>query len=92
MVVIKNPSLFLAEKSKMVGCFKNLIPICFQVLQHFEQTLQNLIDSFLDQVRFLFLQGRQIDIRYFKSLSAIGESMESAAYEKQAKTKSGQVE
>ncbi len=61
----------------------------FQVLKNFEETLKNLIDNFLDQVRALFLQGRQIDIRFFKSLSSIGECMESAAYEKQAKTKSG---
>ena len=59
------------------------------MLKHFEETLKNLIDNFLDQVRALFLQGRQIDIRFFKSLSSIGESMESAAYEKQAKIKPG---
>jgi len=49
--------------------------------------LQDLIDNFLDKVRSLFQQGRYINIRYFKSLSAIGESMESAAFENQVKNK-----
>ena len=40
-----------------------------------------MIDSFLSEVRALFQHGRNIDIRYFKSLSEIGEKMETFNYE-----------
>ena len=53
----------------------------FQVLRLFETSLYGLIDSFLSEVRALFQHGRNIDIRYFKSLSEIGEKMETFNYE-----------
>ena len=52
-----------------------------QVLALFETSLYGLIDSFLSEVRSLFQHGRNIDIRYFKSLSEIGEKMETFNYE-----------
>lgn len=52
-----------------------------QVLSLFEKCLYGLIDAFLGQVRSLFQNGRNIDIRYFKSLSEIGERMERENYE-----------
>ena len=52
-----------------------------QVLNLFEQSLYGLIDSFLSEVRSLFQHGRNIDIRYFKSISEIGEKMERDNYE-----------
>jgi hypothetical protein len=38
--------------------------LVLQVLQHFEQTLASLINTFLDQVRSLFLYGRQVRPRF----------------------------
>lgn len=40
-----------------------------------------MIDAFLSEVRALFQHGRNIDIRYFKSLTEIGEKMEVENYE-----------
>ena len=53
----------------------------FQVLELFERSLYKLIDTFLSEVRSLFQHGRNIDIRFFKSLSEIGEKMELCNYE-----------
>ena len=47
----------------------------------FEKSLYNLIESFLSEVRALFQYGRNIDIRYFKRLTEIGERLESKNYE-----------
>lgn len=55
-----------------------------QVLAFFEKCLYGLIDSFLSEVRSLFQYGRNIDIRYFKNLTEIGEKMEKANYESTA--------
>ena len=52
-----------------------------QVLALFEKSLYNLIESFLSEVRALFQYGRNIDIRYFKRLTEIGERLESNNYE-----------
>lgn len=52
-----------------------------QVLAFFEKCLYGLIDGFLSEVRSLFQYGRNIDIRYFKNLTEIGEKMEKANYE-----------
>ena len=52
-----------------------------QVLGLFESSLSHLIESFLSEVRSLFQHGRNIDIRYFKNLSEIGEKMEVKDYE-----------
>ena len=52
-----------------------------QVLAFFEKCLYDLIDGFLSEVRSLFQYGRNIDIRYFKNLTEIGEKMEKANYE-----------
>ena len=45
------------------------------------------MESFLSEVRSLFQHGRNIDIRYFKSLSEIGEKMEIVNYESTAANK-----
>ena len=50
-------------------------------MELFEKNLYSLIESFLSEVRALFQHGRNIDIRYFKSLSRIGERLESTNYE-----------
>ena len=52
-----------------------------QVLALFEKSLYTLIESFLSEVRALFQYGRNIDIRYFKRLTEIGERLESNNYE-----------
>lgn len=52
-----------------------------QVLDLCESSLESMISGFLDRVRALFQHGRNIDIRYFKRLSEIGEKMESGTYE-----------
>ena len=52
-----------------------------QVLDLCEQSLEVMISSFLGRVRNLFQHGRNIDIRYFKRLSEIGEQMEAGTYE-----------
>ena len=52
-----------------------------QVLDLSERSLKNMISNFLNKVRSLFQEGRDIDIRYFKRLSQIGERMESLTYE-----------
>ena len=61
--------------------FTNIFFSLFKVLQLFERSLYSLIEAFLSQVRSLFQHGRNIDIRYFKSLSEIGEKMETSNYE-----------
>jgi hypothetical protein len=67
-----------------IGTLKKALNLFPQVLEHFEVNLQQLIDCFLDKVRSLFIHGRYIDVRYFKSLSLIGEAMESAAFEQES--------
>ena len=51
------------------------------MLELFESSLSHLIEYFLSEVRSLFQHGRNIDIRYFKNLSQIGEQMEVKDYE-----------
>ena len=48
-----------------------------------------MIDAFLSEVRALFQHGRNIDIRYFKSLTEIGEKMEVENYESNQAQKFG---
>ena len=52
-----------------------------QVLDLCESSLEAMISGFLERVRALFQHGRNIDIRYFKRLSEIGEKMEAGTYE-----------
>ena len=52
-----------------------------QVLDLCEHSLETMISGFLERVRALFQHGRNIDIRYFKRLSEIGEKMEADTYE-----------
>ena len=52
-----------------------------QVLDLCESSLEAMIFGFLERVRALFQHGRNIDIRYFKRLSEIGEKMEAGTYE-----------
>lgn len=52
-----------------------------QVLKVFEERLGQMISDFLASIKVLFLQGRNLDIRYFKKLTEIGEEMDGHTYD-----------